>query len=330
MKIVIFFLVLFSLQINAQKPKDFGFRHLQYIIDGDSVDVLIKSKKGDENKKKPLFFSVQGSLAVPLIIHNGKQRVQYPSLEEGFVEDIYHLIIVNKPGVPLVAHKDSLVDGREYFIDKENYIYSENYLKNNHLNYYVKRNITIIDSLFKKSWVDPSKLIISGHSQGSGIALSMCKNTEKATHLIYSSGTPYYSTILAMLSKERMQEKNKPNPRVKKVFQYWREVISDSLNYKNPNRDSNLTLSSFSNNDYIILKKLKIPVLISYGTKDESSPYQDLFKIETIKENITNITFNTYIGLGHNYQLQHPTKENEKTDFLADVVLDWLEWIKVN
>lgn len=329
MKKVIFVLLIsfFYLRSNAQQPKDFGFRHFQYIIENDTVDVLVKSKKGEEYQKKPILFSAQGSLAVPLIVHNGRKRV-YSTLEEGFVENDYHLVAVNKPGIPLISHKDSLVDGREYFVDKENYVYPLKYLKNNNLEYYVKRNIQVIDFLFNESWVDTSKLVISGHSQGSGIALSMCDKTTKATHLIYSSGLPYYSTILAMLNKERMREGNTPNPRVEKVFKYWKEVIDDPLNYKNPHRDSNSTLSSFSQNENEILKRLKIPILISYGTKDESSPYHDMFRIETIKERISNIYFKPYVGLGHNYQLVTISDKNQKTDFLADVVLDWLHWLK--
>lgn len=320
-----------STNLFAQQAEDFGFRHIQYVFDNDTVEVLIKSKKGDENKTKPLFFAVQGSLAIPLIIHNGKQRTQYSTIEEDFVEDEYHLVIINKPGVPLSAHKDSLVE-REYFVNKSEYTYSDKYLKNNNLNYYVERNLRVIDSLFQKSWVDTSRLIISGHSQGSSIAVSMCKNTTKASHLIYSSGLPYYSTILAMLHRERMRENNERNPHVEKIIKDWREVIDDTTNYQNPNRDSNLMLYSFSQNENKTLMKLKIPVLISYGTEDESSPYHDMFLIETIKEKIDHITFNDYIGLGHNYQLINPPADtdNHKTDFLDEVVSDWLQWISEN
>ncbi|MBG7611436.1 hypothetical protein IU405_04150, partial [Polaribacter sp. BAL334] len=145
-------------------------RHFQYFIEGDSIDVLVKSKKGDENKKKPIFFSVQGSLGVPLLIHNGKQRVKYSTLEEGFVEDDYHLIIVNKPGIPLISHKDSLSNRGEYYDHKSQKIYPKEYVNKNYSEYYVKRNISVIELLLKESWVDSSKIIVSGHSQGSGIA----------------------------------------------------------------------------------------------------------------------------------------------------------------
>lgn len=310
--------------IQGQRSEDFGFRHLQYQFEGDTVEVLVKSKKGEEHLKKPIFFSVQGSLAVPLIIHNKKHRTSYTTLEEGFVEDQYHLVIVNKPGVPLVAHQDSLV-GQEFFIDRDNYRYSEKYLKNNNKEYYVARNLTIIDSLFKKEWVDTSKLIVSGHSQGSGIAASMCDMSPKPTHLIYSSGLPYFSTMLAIIAKERMKEGIENNPRIERAFTSWLEVLDDPFNHYNPHRDSNKTLYSFSKNENEILKRLKIPVLISYGTMDESSPYQDMFRLETLRDRTEQITFMPFVGLDHNY---HSNTQN--IDFLKNVVSDWLNWIALH
>ena len=54
--LMIFAIITFQ-KVTAQiKAEDFGFRHFQYFIEGDSIDVLVKSKKGDENKKKPIFF----------------------------------------------------------------------------------------------------------------------------------------------------------------------------------------------------------------------------------------------------------------------------------
>ena len=324
-------ILLLSISLNsiAQKPSDFGFRHLQYVFEKDTIDVLIKSKKGEELVKKPLFFEMQGSLATPLIIHNGKKRTSFISIAEGFVEDDYHLAIVNKPGVPLIVHRDSLVDGREYFKDKKNYIYTEEYLKNNNLEYYTKTNIRVLDSLVKLPFIDSSKIVVSGHSQGSTVAAAICSNSALPTHLIYSSGLPYYSTILAILHQQRMKEVNAQNPKVANTFKIWEEVVNDTLNHFHPNRDSNKTLYSFSKSDNKTLMSLKIPVLISYGSKDESYPYNDMFHIETIKEKRTNFTFLDYFGLGHNYQRKVNNAEMKK-DYLADVVKDWLQWLKAN
>lgn len=50
-----------------KSPEDFGFRHIETKFNGDKVDILIKSRKGGEQKKKPIFLFCQGSLPQPLI-----------------------------------------------------------------------------------------------------------------------------------------------------------------------------------------------------------------------------------------------------------------------
>jgi len=53
----IFFILLPNFAFSQIKtPEEFGFRHIVLKYRGDNVDVLIKSKKGEENVPKPLFF----------------------------------------------------------------------------------------------------------------------------------------------------------------------------------------------------------------------------------------------------------------------------------
>lgn len=327
-KLIIFIIITLSNLSFTQTPEDFGFRHLQYIIENDTVHVLVRSKKGEEFKKKPLIFYMQGSKAIPLIIHNGKQRTSYSCMLEGFVEEDYHLAIINKPGVPLVAHKDSLLE-REFFKDKTKYLHTEKYLQNNNLEYYTKTGIDVLKNLIKLPWVDKNKIVVAGHSQGSSVALNICANSTIPTHLIYSGGLPYFSTMMSLINRRRMNEINEKDPKIDGYFQTWKEVVSDTTDYYNPNRDSNKMLYSFSKKENETLLKLKIPVLISYGTKDESYPFNDMFHIETIKEKKTNFTFFDYFGLGHSYEVKVDNPKM-KNDYLQDVINDWLQWIEEN
>ncbi|MFM8490479.1 MAG: hypothetical protein ACKN9X_00870, partial [Candidatus Methylopumilus sp.] len=41
---------------QTKTPKDFDFRYILYKYKTDNVDVLIKSKKGEEDVSKPIFF----------------------------------------------------------------------------------------------------------------------------------------------------------------------------------------------------------------------------------------------------------------------------------
>jgi len=313
----------------AQKtPKDFGYKHLNVVFENDTIDILVKSKKGEEHIKKPILFEVQGSTAVPLIVYDGERQVSYVSLTEGFAEKDYHLVMVNKPGLPLMSHIDKLTKGK--YKDPKTKEYPKKYLQNNNLEYYVKRNNEIINFLIKQNWVDRSKIVVVGHSEGSTIAAHMADKIEGITHLIYSGGTPYYPRILAMIQQDRKSELKKDDGWVKKDFEYWKDLVKYPFaKDRNKGWNTNYGTYSFSQNENDVLKRLKIPVLISYGTLDEGAPFCDMFHIETIKERHTNFTFNAYIGLNHYYQLPKSVN-NSKEDYLSKVVKDWFLWVKDN
>ena len=79
------------------------------------------------------------------------------------------------------------------------------------------------------------------------------------------------------------------------------------------------------------IQKLKIPILICYGTKDWSAAYNDLFYIETIRKKITNITFTPYIGLEHNFfPVNEKFEPNQEIYNWEKVGKDWVIWLKKN
>ena len=72
--IYIFSLLTFYSAFGQTKTaQDFGFRHIVFNYKNESVDILVKSKKGEENIPKPIFLFCQGSLPIPLIIYDGKE-----------------------------------------------------------------------------------------------------------------------------------------------------------------------------------------------------------------------------------------------------------------
>jgi len=104
---------------QSKQLEDYGFRHLQTIYKGDTVEILIKSKKGEEQKKKPLFLFCQGSLPIPLIItykdSSGKTGIYNVFVfNPDSLSNEYHLAIINKPCIPLMANQKSLNDDMTY------------------------------------------------------------------------------------------------------------------------------------------------------------------------------------------------------------------------
>lgn len=323
--LIVIFFAFFSLTSVGQgtQPEDFGFRHLQTFYKGDTVDILIKSRKGEEQNPKPLFLFCQGSLPQPLIKYNEKGTFGVFTFNPDSLAVNFHLAIVSKPNIPVVAHTKTL--GQEYtFIDSSG-AFPKAFTKRNYLDYYVGRNIHIIQFLQKQSWISTNRVIVAGHSEGSTIAAKLASVYPKVTHLIYSGGNPM-GRILTVIERERATETDSTKD-VERQFDYWQQVVSDPNNLTSEG-DTYKATYDFSIPPIQYLLKLKIPVLVCYGTKDAASPFNDYLRVETIRQKRRNFIFKTYVGTEHNY---FPVKPNGKIDYDTfnwdRVANDWRQWL---
>jgi len=310
-------------------PEDFGFRHLQYKFQNDPVDVIVISKQGDERIVKPIFFFCQGSLPQPVIKYdeNGLYGL-LPFDENAFLEE-FHVVIIGKPFIPIIANVNQLGENYTYYKDNEKNGTPKNYIERNNLDYYVFRNNFILKQLAKERWVKNKKIVVAGHSEGSSVAAKMASLNKKITHLIYSGGNPY-GRIMSMLAESRFNE-NDSNEDGSDTIGYWENVVANSRTTNSNGGDSYKTTYDFSLPQRDNLIKLDIPVLVVYGTKDWSVAYNDLFQIEIIREKKSNFTFKAYANLEHNF---FPVKADRKPDFEVynwdKVAEDWLAWLMTN
>jgi dienelactone hydrolase len=326
--LITFFLFTASLYGQNKRAEDYGFRHLQTVYKGDTIDILIKSKKGEERKKKPLFLFCQGSLPIPLIItynDNGRNGV-YPLFvfnPDGLSNE-YHLIIIGKPFVPLIADQKSLNADLTYSDSTGKF--PKKYIDRNLLDYYVDRDIAVIKFLQRQTWVSSRKLVVAGHSEGSTIAAKLAFSFPKVTELIYSGGNPC-GRILTIIEQQRAHE-NDSTKYGEKIFSDWKNIVENPNNMDASYGDAYKATFQFSIPPMEYMKNLKIPVLITYGTKDYGSPFNDYFRTEMIRQKKKNFTFKAYIGVEHNF---FPLKTNGETNFdifnWDKVAEDWRNWL---
>jgi dienelactone hydrolase len=311
-------LVITFTTFGQKKPEDFGYKLIEYTFKDAVVPVIIKRKAGDEEVKKPILLLCQGSLPQPVIkyVDTGLYRV-FPFIEETFLND-YHLIIIGKPGVPIIADVKDLADNFKWMPNGK---VPDDYAVNNYLDYYVERNNYILKKLLKEEWVNTEKVVVAGHSEGSYVAAKMASTNKKITHVIYSGGNPY-GRILSMLAQDRFTGNDST------TLEYWKQVVNNKDDIVSRGGDSDKTTYSFSlPADY--LEKLKIPVLVTYGTKDWSAPYNDLFQVNIIRDKKKNFTFIAYNGVEHNF---FPVNDKLNLDYTVDnwknVGVDWYNWLK--
>lgn len=318
--------LLFTGAIAQDKtPADFGFRHLTTTFNGDPVDLLIKSRKGDEQKPKPLFFYVQGSLPQPLIKYDEKGMYGVFTFPTDSLTQTYHLVIVSKPYIPVLADVKTL--GRNYTYRDAGGMVPMAYNERNNLDYYVSRNLYIIRFLQKQPWVSRKELVLAGHSEGSTICAKMASVSPEVTQLIYSGGNPL-GRINSIIQQTRRHETDSTSHLTDEQFDYWEQVVLHPETI-HPEGDSHKATFSFSIPPIDYLLKLSIPVLVTFGTKDESAPFNDYLHTEVIRRKRRNFTFLAYAGTEHNF---FPVRADGTIDYSVynwdKVGGDWRKWLR--
>lgn len=315
--------LLLSLSIFAQKkPEDFGYKQIKLVYKSQLVDVIIKSKKGEESFKKPIFFWCQGSLPQPVIKHdeNGIYQV-FPFNENDFLDN-FHLIIVGKPGIPVIENVKKLKSN--YSVLNDSLQVPKPYSDKNYLDFYVERNNYILKQLANEKWCSAKILIVAGHSEGSTIAAKMALTNKKITHLIYSGGNPY-GRFLNILAQSRYDSDENQS------IEYWKKIVENKNDSTYNGGDTFKCTYDFSEPLAEKIMDLKIPILVSYGTKDWNTNYNDLLYVEIIRRKKNNFTFQPYIGLEHNY---FPVNKNLETNYeiynWGNVGKNWANWLNKN
>lgn len=327
--ILLLFLILIVMGESAaqdEKPEDFGYRHLQIKYKNDPVDILIMSQKGDWQKTKPILLFDQGSQARPLILlkEDGTPYRLFPFQTDSLLVD-YHLAIIGKPYVPLIAYYKDLKRGA--YADPSTGIPPVEFYSRDNVDYYVNRAKAVIVHLKKQKWVSKDKLVAAGHSAGSTVAAKLALESKDVTYLIYSGGNPF-GRMASMIAQAREYD-DSTGTRSEEAFRYWETIVHDSTSVASQGGDSYKTTYTFSLPPKDYLMKLRIPVLVTYGTKDHGVTFNDYLRLETIRKGTSNFTFKPYIGVEHNY---FGFDKEGKVDFdkfgWDQVALDWQAWLE--
>lgn len=224
-KIVLLFLLVCSTVFGQRKSiEELGFKHIVFKYKSDTVDILVKSKKGEEHKPKPLFLFCQGSLPQPLIKYDEQGYYGVFPFSTDSLEQYFHLVIISKPYIPLVADVKSLKSDMS-FVEPSTGKFPKKYSELNYLDYYVERNSAIIQFLQNQKFVSKEKLVVAGHSEGSTIAAKLALKNKKVTHIIYASGNPL-GRIQTIINQHRSKESDTDSTRFAEFdFEYWNEVV---------------------------------------------------------------------------------------------------------
>jgi pimeloyl-ACP methyl ester carboxylesterase len=156
----------------------------------------------------------------------------------------------------------------------------------------------------------------------------MASEFKKVTHLIYSGGNPM-GRILSIIEQNRAMETDTDSTKYgEDNINYWVDIVANRNDMSSSKGDTNKATYEFSEPMLTYLEKLKIPVLVTYGTKDWGSPYNDFLRVDLIRQHKNNFSFKAYIGTEHNF---FPLKADGQPNYdifnWDKVASDWLKWL---
>ncbi|WP_333863643.1 hypothetical protein [Sphingobacterium sp.] len=329
--------MLFMLMLN------FGIAQNHHIINKESTSFKIKGDKdsinfivvdNDINCKKPIFLWCQGSLPVPLYINFKKDGLWMigggiSNFDYQEIKRYYHLVVITMPKTPLVVDETKVNKSYFYYGNSNNQnVPSIEFQKEDFLENYVDRAITVLKFLSKQKWVNNSKLVVAGHSQGSKVAIGIASKYKKVTKLGLFSANPF-GRIDQNIRKHRKDAElgviswETADKKIENEYQYFRDANDTSI------RDTNANLISwysFSRPQVKELLDFNKPIYLAYATGDIASDLCDLVPLYFIQAHKKNLTYNRYLNMEHNFFEINNAKVDHNKPHWKEVMSSFVKW----
>lgn len=313
--LVLFLVTIIHFQGITQQPvPGIDFTQFSLKSKNDTIDFVVSGT--DLTVKKPVFLFVQGSLPIPLFVDFGEQGV-YPMPLGNFdlktMHSHYHIVTISMPKIPVLVSRNHVNEQYMYIADStiKNSV-PDAYLKADYLENYVNRANKVIDFLRKQKWVDNSRLVAAGHSQGSRIVAELAATNPKITHAGLFGFSPlgrvqeqvwlnYKEFILGHLTWEEYEAKQNQQT------EFQKQISADK------GEDIGLIpWKSFTGIGFERLAQIKTPVYIALATEDKCAFLNELIPIYFIQSGKMNYELKRYNGLEHNY---FPILPDGKVDY---------------
>jgi hypothetical protein len=279
--------------------------HFQLKSDKDTVDFIVIDTA--VRQKRPVFLFCQGSLPIPLFVHTSLNGVfmiggGVTNFDVEAIKEHYHLVIISMPKTPLIADEKNLNASYAFIPDSTRPQQpSVAFQRADYLENYVQRAEKVIKFLWRQDWVDHSRLVVAGHSQGSKVAPGIALANKHVTHVGLFGANPF-GRIDQMVRQERKEAEQKKitwdeaDKRTANLYKYYSSISGATV--PDP---SDIAWKSFSEPELGDWLKIKRPIYLAYGSNDITSDLCDLVPLFFINKHKDNLTYKRYPGLEHNF-----------------------------
>lgn len=317
--------------------------YTQEVINNEVTSFIINEKKQKiefvvfDNKidtKKPILLWCQDSLPYPIYVKtdNGYWLIGggVSNFDLETIKKHYHLVVISMPETPLIADQSEINNSYWYFGKSENKnIPTTEFLKADFLDNYVQRAITVLKFLKKQKWVDNSKLIVAGHSQGSKVATKIAKEYKSVDKIGLFATNPFGRIDQNIRAYRKSAENNEidwleASKNIEEEYQTYRDSFDKNKVNNSPHL---IAWNSFSEpliGDWLNIDK---PIYLAYGTNDIAAELCDLVPLFFIRENKNNLTYKRYLNAEHNFfEVNKDGKPNYENPKWIEVMNSFIKW----
>lgn len=315
------------------KAQPFSERATFFTVTTGSDTIECLKIDADITRSKPTILFCQGSLPLPLVMTQQGEFYIVPvsNFDYKTISKKYNIVFISMPHTPLVTEMSTLNKSYAYVpdISKPNQ-YDNRYLEANYLGKYVERGNAVLEYLRQQPWVDPSRIILFGHSQGAHVAANLAEQNPDIYALGYSSGNVmgrFAQFILENRSKAKVGliSNEEAQAKLENLYGWWREVCREKK--EDPRTEPIHSWMSFSSHDIDRLVALKTPVYITYGTEDVGSQSCELMPIYFELAGKMNYKLRPFVGCGHNFERIMPDGKHDFNEiYWNEAINEFLSW----
>ncbi len=328
-KLIVILLTLVNLAANAQKVIP-GTSYTQFSLNSKSDTIDFVVAETDLTVKKPIFFFAQGSMPIPLFVDFPGQGVYSMTLSNFDLNTLnkhFHVVVISTPKIPVVVNVNQVNSNYCYMPDSTNRnSVPDAYVKADNLENYIARANKVLDYLSKQKWVDNSRLVAAGHSQGSRIVAELTARNPKITHAGLFGFNPlgrvhervwlnYKDAMKGTISWEKLDSLQQQQ------YDFQQSIYADK------GEDIGLIAwKSFTGIGFERLSQIKTPLYIAYGTEDKCAFLNELIPLYFIQAGKTNYEVKRYANLEHNYFPVVEGKPDYENGKWMEVMNAFVEW----
>lgn len=332
-KLTLIFLFFFHFTFS-QKGKIINNQSTSFeILDkNDKIEFIVFDTELTE--KKPVLLWCQGSLPYPIYVNSKEEGIWLigggiTNFDISNIVKNYHLVIISMPKTPLVADEKEINESYWYFGNSnDKNIPTTEFQKADYLENYVNRGLKVLKFLKKQNWVDNSKLIVAGHSQGSKVATKIAVENKNVSKLGLFSANPFGRIDQNIRSYRKYAEQKliswkEADKKIEEEYQTFKDANNPKILKEKPEL---LAWKSFSIpliDDWINFNK---PIYLAYGTNDTASDLNDIIPLYFIREHKENLTLKRYLNLEHNFFEVEEGKANHEKPHWENVMNEFINW----